>query len=266
MFSNVYTVSSDSQLPLINVTVDPLDKYSLLLQWDDLFVTGNTTYTVVLTVGQDQKTMNTSEPSVLLELEGSECQPFNVSISLPGNCRPATFTGTFLVGESQVQLCSFRSKNNNLFTFTIRSTLPKTWGFLCRGLGEQDSHTDMGATRRHIRWTKLYLHHHGTSVWPATFRGACVDPGTLRLTKGRVQYDPGGGLFGGDVHIDPARRLQGTATHHCHTNMWDSLVLYYVYRVCLRTVPGSFLSELKAEILFSDTGELGLVKLNFQVY
>ena len=122
-------MSSDSQLPLINVTVDPLDKYSLLLQWDDLFVTGNTTYTVVLTVGQDQKTMNTSEPSVLLELEGSECQPFNVSISLPGNCRPATVTGTFLVGESRVQLCSFHSKNNNLLLSPSDPPYPKPEAF-----------------------------------------------------------------------------------------------------------------------------------------
>ena len=128
-------MSSDSQLPLINVTVDPLDKYSLLLQWDDLFVTGNTTYTVVLTVGQDQKTMNTSEPSVLLELKGSECQPFNVSISLPGNCRPATFTGTFLVGESRVQLCFFHSKKQQSFYFhhqihptqNLRLSLQRSW-------------------------------------------------------------------------------------------------------------------------------------------
>ena len=91
--------SSGSQAPL-DLEVRPLTKTSLLLDWTDPFMIGNTTFTVSVTVGLQQVMEEMlMETSVAVGLEGSECQPFHVSVSVPGNCPPATFNGSFLVGE-----------------------------------------------------------------------------------------------------------------------------------------------------------------------
>ena len=85
-------------MPLL-LTATPLTETSLLLDWDDPFIFGNTSYEVVLTVGEDKVMLTTTVSSVELELEGNECQPFQVAVSMPGTCTPATLNGSLLLGE-----------------------------------------------------------------------------------------------------------------------------------------------------------------------
>ena len=89
---------SDTRVPLI-LTAAPGTKTSLFLKWEDPFLIGNTTYEVVVTVGQEIMTWTTNASSWEVGLEGSDCQPFQVSVSMPGTCTPATLNGSLLLGE-----------------------------------------------------------------------------------------------------------------------------------------------------------------------
>ena len=91
---------SDTRVPLI-LTAAPETKTSLLLEWEDPFRIGNTTYEVVVTVGQERMTWTTNVSSWEVGLEGSDCQPFQVSVSMPGTCTPATLNGSLLLGEQK---------------------------------------------------------------------------------------------------------------------------------------------------------------------
>ena len=77
-------------MPLI-LTAAPETKPSLLLKWEDPFLIGNTTYEVVVTVGQERMTWTTNVSAWEVE----------VSVSMPGTCTPATLNGSLLLGEQK---------------------------------------------------------------------------------------------------------------------------------------------------------------------
>ena len=63
-------------------------------------------YTVILDVPSEKKLekmfveINATESStVVLDLSGLECEEFQVNISLPGNCEPATIIGSLLTSK-----------------------------------------------------------------------------------------------------------------------------------------------------------------------
>ena len=90
----------DSILPL-SITAAKHTKSSLFVEWIDPFNVTYGSYEVVLTVGNETRAWIENTPFLELDLEGRECQPFNISISVPGNCDPDTLTGSLLVGELQ---------------------------------------------------------------------------------------------------------------------------------------------------------------------
>ena len=81
--------------------VDPVDKTSLLLKWEQLPILNSITYTVVISTGEEHEIVELTESSLLLDLEGKECQPFQVTISMPGFCANVTVTGSLLVGKNR---------------------------------------------------------------------------------------------------------------------------------------------------------------------
>ena len=89
----------------LNVTAIPVSKTSLLLEWGDPLIPISFDYTVTLTLGQEEGVIyDISQPSLLLNLEGLECEPFEVTISMPGNCEAITVEGSLLVGKIRIIL------------------------------------------------------------------------------------------------------------------------------------------------------------------
>lgn len=97
-----FTGNEDPGVPL-TITATPYSKTSLLLEWNDPFLYGNTTYTVVVRFGDGEvMTMETSDAAAVMEFEGKECQSFQANVSMPGNCYPSILTGTVFVGKCLV--------------------------------------------------------------------------------------------------------------------------------------------------------------------
>ena len=95
----VFIDEQHGKVPL-NVTLTPLNKTTLLVEWEDLPIYENITYEFALSIGQDyQETVEVTGSSLLLNLEDQECQPFQVNISMPGNCDDVVITGSLLIGE-----------------------------------------------------------------------------------------------------------------------------------------------------------------------
>jgi hypothetical protein len=97
---DAYLIVVDEQhgkVPL-NVTLTPLNKTTLLVEWEDLPIYENITYEFALSIGQDyQETVEVTGALLLLNLEDQECQPFQVNISMPGNCDDVVITGSLLI-------------------------------------------------------------------------------------------------------------------------------------------------------------------------
>ena len=84
----------------LHVTLTPLNKTTPLLEWNNPNIYDNNTYEVVLSIDQNyQETveLHVIGSSVLLNLEGQECQPFQVNISIPDN--NVIITGSLLIGN-----------------------------------------------------------------------------------------------------------------------------------------------------------------------
>ena len=57
-------------------------------------------YDVVLSLDNDyQEVMELNEPSVELYLDGKECLPFQVNISMPGSCDDVIVVGSLLISK-----------------------------------------------------------------------------------------------------------------------------------------------------------------------
>ena len=115
----VYLLSiepSNPELPVYPALV-PLNRKSLNLAWE--FETPMNedvlyNYTVILSVPSENKLEKmfveinaTESPTVVLDLSGLECEEFQVNISLPGNCDPATIIGSLLTSKKFLFLLHF---------------------------------------------------------------------------------------------------------------------------------------------------------------
>ena len=90
------------EVPL-NVTITPQNKTTLLVEWVNPPIYDNITYEFVLSVGQNyQETVEVMGSSVEINLEEQECQPFQINISMPGNCDDVVVMGSLLIGEWNV--------------------------------------------------------------------------------------------------------------------------------------------------------------------
>lgn len=84
------------------VTVLPINKTTLLLEWEDPSIYGNAVHVYKVALSLDagyQEMMELKESSVELNLEGKECIPFQVNISMPGNCDDVIVMGSLLIGK-----------------------------------------------------------------------------------------------------------------------------------------------------------------------
>lgn len=87
----------------LNVAVTLASKTSLSLNWEDSLILFYFNYTATVTIEQGEETVFTlSQPSLLLDLEGWECEPFHIAISMPGNCKPTVVEGSLLVGKISI--------------------------------------------------------------------------------------------------------------------------------------------------------------------
>ena len=107
----MYLDEEHGQVPL-DVTIAPLNKTTLLVEWDNIPNYVNMRYEFALSIGQDyQETLEVTGSSLVLDLEEQECQPFQIKISMPGNCDDLVMTGSLLIGERNLNdqppmLCS----------------------------------------------------------------------------------------------------------------------------------------------------------------
>ena len=111
----------------LNVTAIPVSKTSLLLEWGDPLIPIYFNYTVTVTLGQEEGVIyDIFQPALLLNLEGLECEPFEVTISMPGNCEAITVEGSLLVGKIRIfplftNLIAITVIVHNFFTLYFQS-------------------------------------------------------------------------------------------------------------------------------------------------
>ena len=81
-----------------------------MLEWEDpsIYEYIEHVYKVGLSLEKDyQEVMELNEPSVELNLDGKECMPFQVNISMPGNCDDVIVVGSLLI--SKFTSCNFNT-------------------------------------------------------------------------------------------------------------------------------------------------------------
>lgn len=99
-FSCIYYADDNHQQVPLDIATFPINKTTLFLEWENPPIYNNITFTVVISVDEDfQEPTELRESFLLLNLAGKECQPFQVNISMPGNCNDAIVTGSLLIGK-----------------------------------------------------------------------------------------------------------------------------------------------------------------------
>jgi len=82
----------------------PDSRTTLFLGWQNLASKSNVDYNyeVVLTIEENNEVFNmegANQNFLTLDLKGYECQNFEISISVPGNCESAVISGSLLIGK-----------------------------------------------------------------------------------------------------------------------------------------------------------------------
>ena len=89
--------------PPLYPTLLPDNRTTLFLGWRDLASNSlvDYNYEVVLTIEENNEVFNMegmNQTFLTLDLKGYECQDFEISISVPGNCESAVISGSLLIG------------------------------------------------------------------------------------------------------------------------------------------------------------------------
>ena len=90
--------------PPLYPTLLPDNRTTLSLGWRDLASDSlvDYNYEVVLTIEENHEVFNMegmNQTFLTLDLKGYECQDFEISISVPGNCESAVISGSLLIGK-----------------------------------------------------------------------------------------------------------------------------------------------------------------------
>ena len=114
-----YADENEPEVPL-DVYISIMTKTSLLIDWDAPPVLGSDIEFEALLNGKELEVTGTS---LLLDLEGQECQPFKVSISMPGNCEDFIVEGSLLRGEHIRYQTAWHACQYEILLFS-RPTIP----------------------------------------------------------------------------------------------------------------------------------------------